>query len=537
MFSLVGVGSSPRAATVIVACAAALGMVVAGGCSVACRRQAADDRGESLPRDQEGPTPAPLELLVASDPETLDPRFATGAVALRVTRLVHAGLFRLDDTTMEPLPDVAEAYRWDDDEKMRLRVRLRPGVRFHSGRPLTSADVVATLRALASPVLNARHARAVEAIARVDADGDDTVVVTLARPHATLLTDLEVPILRADQAENAANADGTLDGLGPFRIASIRRGEVRLEPSPPSSDGTRRATPARRGVVVRTVRDENARAMRLLGGRTDVTVGTVSPGTLSALDGADGLRVVARRGASTTYLLFRLDTGPFKSLEARRAVALSIDREELSATLFAGRALAARGMLPPHHWLSMPAPPARFDPRGACDAWASREKGEAASPTVTLLTSTERLRVSVARLLAQGLRPCGVDIDVVPLELGTLLARVTAGEFELAILQIPELTEPNILRVFFHGSMAPPAGANRGRLADAVLDALLDEGAAERDPLARRAVYARVEDRLRELVAVVPLVHEDQVAVVGPRARGFVPTTEGRWSSLATLPP
>ena len=34
---------------------------------------------------------------------------------------------------------------------------------------------------------------------------------------------------------------------------------------------------------------------------------------------------------------------------------------------------------------------------------------------------------------------------------------------------------------------------------------------------------------------VVPLWHEDQVAVISERARGFLPSAEGRWLSLATL--
>jgi hypothetical protein len=41
---------------------------------------------------------------------------------------------------------------------------------------------------------------------------------------------------------------------------------------------------------------------------------------------------------------------------------------------------------------------------------------------------------------------------------------------------------------------------------------------------------------MAEEVPVVPLWHEDQVAVVSARARGFVQSTEGRWLGLASLP-
>ncbi|CAN5527878.1 hypothetical protein BH09MYX1_BH09MYX1_42030 [soil metagenome] len=54
-----------------------------------------------------------LEILVSADPETIDPRFVTDAVGMRISRLVHGGLFRVDPDTLAPLPYVAESYRWE----------------------------------------------------------------------------------------------------------------------------------------------------------------------------------------------------------------------------------------------------------------------------------------------------------------------------------------------------------------------------------------------------------------------------------------
>jgi ABC-type oligopeptide transport system substrate-binding subunit len=73
----------------------------------------------------------PIELLVSSEPETLDPRYAVDAVAIRTTRLLHAGLTRLDPATLEPIPYVARAWQWHDERT--LFVELRDDVRFHSG--------------------------------------------------------------------------------------------------------------------------------------------------------------------------------------------------------------------------------------------------------------------------------------------------------------------------------------------------------------------------------------------------------------------
>ncbi|MCW5837144.1 MAG: ABC transporter substrate-binding protein [Labilithrix sp.] len=467
----------------------------------------------------------PIELLVPTDAETLDPRHATDAVALRTTRLLHAGLVRLDPSTLEPAPYLARSWRWVDDRT--LSVELRGDVRFHSGAPFGARDVVATIRAFQSPEVGSRHARVVDAIGEVRADADDRVTVTLRRPHATLLTDLELPILRADEASSKPRPDGSLDGLGPFVIASREPGAIGLAPAKRGA-----LPPPARAVTIRTVHDENARALRMHAGRADLVVNGFSPTLLPALESAPGLSVSARPGANLTYMLARCDRGPLADVRVRKALAIALDRARIARTLLAGRATAASTLLPPSHWAHTDAAPIPHDPDAARRALA--EAG-ALPLRLTLLTSTDRLRGTIARQIAQDLAAVGVDLEVVPLELGTMLARLGAGDFELATLQMPEVTEPNVLHVFLHSSSVPPAGANRGRVRDADVDRLLEAGASERSPAARREIYAALERLVRDRALLVPLWHEDQVAVASARAAAFRPSAEGRWLDLAAL--
>jgi peptide/nickel transport system substrate-binding protein len=470
--------------------------------------------------------PRPLEMLVANDPETLDPRYVTDSVGLRATRLVHAGLVRLDPDTLAPVAYVARGWRWLDP--LTLEVELRDDVRFHSGAPLRASDVVATLRAFASPRVASRHASVVEAIAEARELGEHAVVVRLAHPHATLLTDLELPVLRADQASSPPAPDGTLDGLGPYTVARVARGEVRLTPA----DGAALPRPAH-ALTLRTVHDENARALRLEAGRADVSLNLVSPTLLPALAAQPGLSIVSRAGSNLTYVVVDEQRGPLSEARVRRAMSLAIDRAMLCATLLGGRARPAEGLVAPAHWAHADAPPLPFDPPAARDLLA---QAHAQGAHVALLSSTERLRMDVARVLAQELADVGLEVEVTALELGTMIERLNGGDFDLAVMQLPEMTEPNVLRRFLHGASGPPAGANRGRVRDPLLDELLDEGDRQSEVDARRAIYARLEAHEREQMHWLPLWYEDQVAVTSERARSFVPSAEGRWLSLAVIP-
>lgn len=454
----------------------------------------------------------------------MDPRFATRSLDVKITRLVHAGLAGLDPDSLEPVPLVAESWRFGDERT--LDVTLRPGVTFHSGRPLRPEDVCATLAAVKNPALGSPHRAVVEAIGACAPLGERTLSLTLAHARATLLSDLEIPILRADEAGVPPRPDGALDGLGPFTIARVLPGDVELEPA-----STGLMPRPRHAVVVRTVRDESARVERLLAGRSDIAPNSVSPTLLSELDGHEGLEVVARPGANVTYLLFQNDRAPFTNVAVRRAVAEALDRGLLTKWLLAGRATVADSLLPPGHWAHGDVPRIEFFPSEA------RAVLSGVAP-ITLLTGADRSRVTLARAMAQMLGDAGLTTNVVPLDVGVLFSRLDAGDFDMAVLQIPELTEPNVLRWFFHPRGVPGEGGegkNRARYRDAKAGAFLDDAALVSDRGKRAADYRAFATLFAEDMPVVPLFHEDQVAVLSSRARGFVPSAEGRWLSLARL--
>lgn len=462
---------------------------------------------------------------------TLDPRYSTDAIAVRVSRLVHAGLVRLDPDSLSPIPYAAA--RWEFVDPLTLDVSLRDDLRFHSGKPLRSEDVCATIRALQDPQVLSPHRAVVSKIGSCEERSPLEVRIELIGPHATLLTDLEVPILRADQAASKPRPDGDLDGVGPYRIRRVSHGVIELEPA----EGSALPKPAH-PVVVRTVRDENARALRLLSGRADIAVNAISPTLLPALEEAPGLRVRARDGANVTYLLMQNEKGPTRSVELRRAIAKSIDRALITRTLFADNAQVAATIFPPssmaHPQDLAPLPHAPDEARAAFDKLRP-------SRPLTLLSSTDRQRLTIARAIAQQLEDAGLAVEIVPLDSGVLFQRLSMGDYDLSILQMPELTEPHLLRWFFHSESIPskdrPAvGANRARYRSPEVDGWLDEAGVSLSVEERSALYAKVAHRFLEDVPVLPLFHEAQIAITSERAREFAPSAEGRWLSVAGIP-
>lgn len=465
------------------------------------------------------PETRPLEILVPTEVSTLDPRFSTKSLDIKVTRLLHAGLFGLDPQTLVPVPLLADRFELHGDRE--LVVTLKPNVRFHAGKPLTGQDVCATLDAVRDPALGSPHQAVVRAIGSCEVVADDRVRIRLKEARATLLSDLEIPILRADQTRLPPRPNGDLDGIGPYRLVRFAPAETLLEPA-----DTGALPLPKHAVCVRTVRDENARALRLLAGRSDIAPNAISPTLLPALDGRSGLAVHARAGANVTYLLFQNDRAPLDRVEVRRAIARAIDRRTIVKTLLSGRGQLASSMLPPGHWARAERlQPEPFEPALSRPILAGERP-------LTLLTSTDRARVTLARAIAQMLGDAGLSVRVVTLDLGVLLQRLDSGDFELASLQMPEITEPNVLAWFFHPRGVPGEGGvgrNRARYRNQEVGALFDRASAENDREERRRLYVTIAERMANDLPVVPLWHEDQVAVVSERARGFELSAEGRW--------
>ena len=124
----------------------------------------------------------PLRIGSAFDPQTMDPHALALLYHTRVITQVYESLVgRAKDFRLEP----QLATSWESlDDGRRWRFKLRPGVKFHDGTPLTADDVVFSLeRSATAPSQRNFHLRNMTGARRID---DLTVDVLLNAPDAVL---------------------------------------------------------------------------------------------------------------------------------------------------------------------------------------------------------------------------------------------------------------------------------------------------------------------------------------------------------------
>lgn len=480
-----------------------------------------------------------LVILIEATVEDLDPRYAASGYGIKLSRLVAAPLVSLDTEDMRPRMELAAAVTQPDP--VTYDVTLRPTARFSDGRPVTARDVKATLDDVRGDASRSPYRHAFSRIARIDVTGARQVRIVLRAPHAPFLSDLDLGILPADRLARLRPGekvpDRDLVGAGPLRITARSPYRIELRPNP-HYHGT---APALRRYVVKSIEDDNSRLLSLVAGGGDVTQNTVPPVLAGALERSPRLRVVSGRSVMTTYLALNAADPRLRDVRVRRAIAHALDRPRIVKAKFSGRATVAASILPPHHWAFPPGLTPLPHDRAAAErlldqAGYPRPAGGGPRFALTYKTSANRFRVAVARVIARQLAEVGIQVTVRSYEWGVFFADLKTGSYQLASLQMTELAEPDYHYHYFHSSSRPgpgaPGGGNRFGYASPEVDAWLEAGRRSLDLPSRTAAYHAVQRRLAEDLPIVPLWHEDNLAVIRRNLRGFRILPNARFAPL-----
>ena len=145
----------------------------------------------------------------------------------------------------------------------------------------------------------------------------------------------------------------------------------------------------------------------------------------------------------------------------------------------------------------------------------------------------------MARVIAAQLARLEIAIEVRPFEFGTFFADVKKGAYQLASMQTAEIIEPDMYYPYFHSSRIPdgdnPDDTNRWRYANPEVDRLLTAGRSELDRAVRVELYAQAQAILLDEMPIVPLWHEDNVAIVNRAVTGYQVLPNARWSAFAAV--
>jgi peptide/nickel transport system substrate-binding protein len=265
-----------------------------------------------------------LRATLNANLNNLDPAKAGIAEDYVFANLVFNGLMRVDED-LKIAGDLAESFESDPELKV-WTFRLKQGVRFHTGREMTSDDVVKTFERILDKELASPGRSQLLMVKRVEAPDARTVRFTLDIPYSSfpeLLIERQLKIIPADRLDKLSTEPV---GTGPFRYKSFEPGNALvLEKNP---DYFEKGMPKLDGVTFRIMPEGASKVAALDAGDIDV-LWNVPLESIEQLAAKPNIKVDESSTGTWDGLVMNNTKPPFDDARVRRAVLLAIDKEKL----------------------------------------------------------------------------------------------------------------------------------------------------------------------------------------------------------------
>ncbi|MHB1533601.1 MAG: ABC transporter substrate-binding protein [Acidimicrobiales bacterium] len=257
--------------------------------------------------------------------------YSVNGANLGFSRLVYNTLTELDHKTLVPKPSLATSWTVSADRRT-YTFQLRPGVKFHSGRPFGPQDVIANVRILQDPAHSSQLRQTAMVVSDMTASGANEVTLQLAHPINNLFDVLEVMFITDSETVPEALAGKAFNGTGPFVFKSFTpevSTDLQRNPS-----YWKAGLPYLDGVTLPTIANADALVSSLKTKRTDISI-AVQVQALPEFQHTPGYAVIqVDTNADSSYIGINTAVPPFDKKEVRQAIAYAIDRNRLFKQAF-----------------------------------------------------------------------------------------------------------------------------------------------------------------------------------------------------------
>jgi peptide/nickel transport system substrate-binding protein len=353
------------------------------------------------------------------------------------------------------MPWLATGYTVSANKKT-YTFKLRPGIKFSNGKPMTSADVKFSIDQ--NRKATAGWAYLDTAIASVDDPSPETVVINLKYPWAPLLADLSifangiVPNNYGGQTEAEFYTHPV--GTGPFMWDYWHKGSaLKLVRNPYY---WQKGKPYLNSVTWTDVPSDNTRETELKGGQAQIDQ-TPAWSTVATLKSTPGIDMDLFNSTQTNYLSFNETVKPFQDVHVRRAISLAINRKSLVKAVLFGNGKPANSLFPPQVPYYDPSTPGyQYDL-----AAAKQQMKESSVPkgftTTLLIAAGNSDYLTIATILQAELKPLGIKLNIQQLDPNTANTNQQSLKYDMTLtLWTMDIPDPDELATF---GVDPKAGS------------------------------------------------------------------------------
>ena len=462
-----------------------------------------------------------LVLARAGEVTNLDPHKVPAFTSARVFELVYSYLMRLDEN-LGVQPDLADGMPTTSADGKTVTVKIRSGVKFHNGDPLTSADVKYTFDRIIDTKTAAVARSFFTDVDNITAPDATTVVFNLKTPNAALLAYMAHPnsgIVSKKIGE--ANADlskkETAIGSGPFKLVEwVPDNFMRFEAN---KDYYVSGQPYLDGIRINVVPDETGLAAALRTKAADMAIITNAQ-VARTLRSESGVTLSAKPSLSYNLLFLNTKRKPLDNLKVRQAIASAIDRKAIIDAVAFGEGEVTGPVAPALANYALPTSQYPLYTRDVAKAKQLLQEAAVGPVTITIMTSTTEPSYGKdeAQLVQAQLAEAGITVKIETVEFTQYVDRWLKSDFDIATGLNGGGPDPDfyVFRYFTDdGNLNQIVSYKNPVSSDAIKQARASTDAAKRKDL-----YTTAQ---KELVNGVPFVW----LFVGRDYNASLPTTKG----------
>lgn len=445
---------------------------------------------------------------------TLDPHKVASAALLPVMSLLYNGLTQYSkDNTVQP----ALSTSWTSSSDLKTwTFKIRPNVKFHSGKAFTAQDAAANIQRVIDPKTGSQQRAPLSAVQSVQAVDPATLQFNLSRPDAVLPAQL-TGVYMGDM-DTIAQVNTTANGTGPYKLKQFTPDDHVTLVRNPDYWGAKGNLDE---IDVEETPDATSAVNSLRNHDLDV-VWNVPPPTITQLKSDPTLTVLKPSGYSGA-VMWELDTtsAPFNDVRARQALAYAVNRSQLLTIGYNGLGSVADANItinPQQPEYAKSLAHYDFDLQKAKDLF--QQAGVGPGSTLTFWTTAGRNPqwVTMAEILQQDLKKIDINLVIQQQEVSTWLQKFfPAGKkYPGTIIAnyISSPYEPSQQLNFFK------QGVCECNWTDAQYNQLLAQALATSDASARTALYQQMQTILNQQVPSIVPFTTSQFTVVSKRVVG-----------------
>jgi peptide/nickel transport system substrate-binding protein len=475
------------------------------------------------------PTPVPTQTVAptpqitfrvdeSSDVASLNPLLFNATPTRRRAVLMFSGLYQYD-AKRNLVPDLAESLPQMPDPQT-YSIKLRPDLRFHSGKQVTSDDVRFTYETLLKPEYAAIWRTAVASVLdSVTAPDSTTVVFRLKRPFGPFLAKLAlIPIVNSDQSKDelALKPDGT----GPFKFVAYQKGSS-LELARHDAYHLSELKPKLGSLTINVVPENATRYANLANGITHLAP---EPG-FSDLDLLRGRGVainsVPAPASTYGYVNFKRADGPMTDKSLRRALAFALDRSAIVSNIWAGQGLPGQVFIRPELWVYDPKFKPFSDKPDLDKARAELSKSTRAGDRIVITTANDDALSGTAVLMQAAARAAGLNVDIAQVDRAAFAAELTKDGWDVILTDSYTGSNSGFEADAVNSLLVTNASANFGKYSNPEMDKEVEQAVFAASREAALPHFNRIMEIDAEEIPILTVAYHNYIEALSPKVKNY----------------